>query len=107
MDVVQWSFTHDQDQFAAFFEDHVGSAVNQVVSVSVSNGGKRPHTARAYDHPLREERTARDGRSFVLGCIMARGHLLDLFEAVGCLMKKRARAPFAEHQMRLDPRTLQ
>ena len=67
MDVAERRLAHRQDQAAAFLQDDVGGAVQEVVAVAVGDGRQRPHTARSHHHATGQERSAGDGRALVAG----------------------------------------
>ena len=66
VDVAQRSFANHQNQLATLFQDYVGGAVNQRVTVSLRDGRKRPHAAGANHHSVSDERTAGDGGGLIL-----------------------------------------
>ena len=107
VNVAQGRLAHDQDQFAAFLEHHVGGAVNESVAMALRDGGERSDAARADHHTLGHKGAAGNGRALVLRCIVVRGHLVDLLNGVGRLVDQCAGAPVAEHEMGLDLGMLQ
>lgn len=107
VDVVERRFPHDQDQFAALFQNHIGGAVNEVVALAVGDRGQRTHAARRNYHPAGHERAARDGCALIVGRIVDGGHRLHLVERIGGLVREGARAPFTDYGMCLDAGAVQ
>ena len=101
VNVTQGSLSHHQNESTALFQHHVSRAVYERIAVTLRDRGKRLGAARAHYHAIGHERTARYRCPLVLRCIMRRRHLLHLPHRLGSLVDQRARAPVAEHQMRL------
>src|ERR1700694_2192303 len=79
--------------------------MDEMLSISMSDGGESSHTAGGHHHAGREEGAAGHGGALIVGRVMAIRHLLDLFERIGCFVDQSTGAPFAENQMRFDART--
>ena len=107
MDVVEGRFAHRQHQLAPLFEDHVGGAMNQVIAEAVGDRGQRPHAAGHDDHPVGDERPARDRGALIAGGVDARRQPFDVFGPIRRLVQQGPHRPLAHHQVRLDAGVLQ
>src|SRR6185295_7440071 len=107
MDLVEGRLAHDEHEFASLFENHVGSAMNQVVAEAVRDRGQRAHAARRDHHSQCYKRAARDRRSLRTNTVALRREALYILERVWGFMCERARRPLTHDEMRLDTRPMQ
>ena len=80
MYLAERRLAHHEHEFASFFQNHVGGAVNQVVAEAVRDGSERAHAARCDDHSERDKRAARDRSSLRTDPIALRREALYVLE---------------------------
>src|SRR2546428_1329917 len=107
MNVAEGRFPDEEHKLAALFQDDVGCPMDQIVSLSVSDSGKRSHAAGRDDHTVRDEGAARNYGALIRIGIGARGQPLYTLHRERSLMDECPRSPFAQHEVAFDAGILQ
>src|SRR6266404_3897155 len=107
MNLIERRFTNYQNQLAPFLQNHVGGAMNQIVSETVRYGCQRAHATRRDHHAQRYKGSAGDSRTLIAKLMVVSGQALNFLNCVFCFMRQGACRPFAHHQMRFDSGAMQ